>query len=45
MQGQKLAGAANLVLILINPNEEIAEINENIDVIENYLRVKAAEAI
>lgn len=40
-----MAGASSLSLTLINPNEEIAEINENVDVIENYLRVKAAEAI
>ena len=45
VQGQQMAGASSLSLTLINPNEEIAEINENVDVIENYLRVKAAEAI
>ena len=45
VQGQQIAGAASLSLTLINPQEEIAEINENIDVIENYLRVKATEAI
>ena len=32
-------------MILINEKEEIPEINENIDVIENYLRVLASEAI
>lgn len=45
IQGQQMAGAASLSLTLINPHEEIAEINENVDVIENYLRVKAAQAI
>jgi uncharacterized protein YsxB (DUF464 family) len=40
-----MAGAASLSLTLINAHEEIAEINENVEVIENYLRVKAAEAI
>lgn len=43
--GQQMGGACNLTLALINPHEEIAEINENVDVIENYLRVKATEAI
>lgn len=45
MQGQGMASSSSLSLTLINPSEEIAEINENVDVIENYLRVKAAEAI
>jgi len=45
VQGQVLNGKATLTLTLINPHEEIAEANENVDVIENYLRVKAAEAI
>lgn len=43
--GQQMGGACSLTLALINPHEEIAEINENVDVIENYLRVKATEAI
>lgn len=30
---------------MLNENEEIPDINENIDVIENYLRVKASDAI
>ena len=34
-----------LKLTLLNENEEIPEINENVDVIENYLRVKASNAI
>ena len=34
-----------LKLTLLNENEEIPEINENVDVIENYLRVKAGDAI
>lgn len=34
-----------LKLTLINANEEIPDTIENVDVIENYLRVKAAEAI
>jgi len=34
-----------LFLTLINSNEEIAELNENVEVIESYLRVKAAAAI
>jgi uncharacterized protein YegL len=45
VHGQQMEGACNLFLTLINPHEEIAEVNENVDVIENYLRVKAAEAI
>lgn len=38
-------GACNLTLTLINAHEEVAQVNENVDVIENYLRVKATEAI
>ena len=45
INGQQMGGATNLSLTLINTHEEIAEINENVEVIENYLRVKAAEAI
>lgn len=45
VQGQQMAGAASLSLTLINVHEEIAQINENVDVIENYLRVKATQAI
>ena len=45
VQGQAMAGASALSVTLINQNEEIAEVNENVDVIENYLRVKASEAI
>jgi hypothetical protein len=37
-----MGGVTNLSLTLINSHEEIAEINENVEVIENYLRVKAA---
>jgi len=33
IQGQQMGGAANLSLTLINAHEEIAEINENVDVI------------
>ncbi len=40
--GQQMAGECSLSIALINPNEEIAEVNENVDVIENYLRMKAA---
>ena len=40
-----MAGACNLSLTLINPHEEVAEVNENIEVIENYLRARAALAI
>ena len=32
-------------LTLLNENEEIPEINENVEVIENYLRVKASDVI
>jgi hypothetical protein len=32
-------------MTLLNENEEIPEINENVEVIENYLRVKTSEAI
>jgi len=42
---QQMDGACSLTLTLINSHEEIAEINENVEVIENYLRVKATEAI
>ena len=42
INGQQMGGATNLSLTLINAHEEIAEINENVEVIENYLRVKAA---
>ena len=45
VNNQQMAGECNLSLTLINPHEEIAEINENVDVIENYLRAKEAEAI
>ena len=45
VNNQQMAGECNLSLTLINSHEEIAEINENVDVIENYLRAKAAEAI
>lgn len=45
INGQQIDGACNLKLTLINPQEEVAEINENVEVIENYLRVKATEAI
>lgn len=45
VNGQEMGGAASLSLTLINAHESIAEENENVDVIENYLRVKAAEAI
>lgn len=31
--GQQMAGASSLSLTLINPNEEIAQVNENVDVI------------
>lgn len=40
-----MVGACSLSLTLINPKEEIAEINENVEVIENYLIAKAADAI
>jgi hypothetical protein len=29
----------------LNSNEEIPEVNENMDVLENYFRLKAAEKI
>ena len=45
VQGQAMGGESSLSVTLINKNEEIAEVNENVDVIENYLRVKASEAI
>ena len=34
-----------LELTLLNEHEQIPEINENVEVIENYLRVKASDAI
>ena len=45
VQGQAMVDASSLSVTLINQNEEIAEVNENVDVIENYLRVQASEAI
>lgn len=45
MNGQQLKGESTFSITLLNHNEEIPEINENIDVIENYLRVKAADVI
>lgn len=45
VNNESLNKQALLSLTLINSNESIAEINENSDVVENYLRVKAAEAI
>ena len=45
VNNESLNKQALLSLTLINSNESVAEINENSDVVENYLRVKAAEAI
>ena len=40
-----MVGECVLKLTMLNENEEIPEENENVEVIENYLRVKAAEVI
>jgi len=42
LNNKQLTGSIILRLALFNKNEDILEVNENIDVIENYLRVKAA---
>ena len=45
IDNQNISGECFLRLTLLNENEEIPEINENVEVIENYLRVKASDAI
>jgi hypothetical protein len=45
VDGKQMAGECSYKITLLNENEEIPEVNENIDVIENHLRVAAAEAI
>lgn len=42
---KNLTGECCLELTLLNENENIPETIENVEVVENYLRVKAAEAI
>lgn len=45
VNGKNISGECVLKLTMLNHNEEIPEENENVDVTENYIRVKAAEAI
>lgn len=40
-----MSGECVFKITLLNEFEEIPEVNENIDVIENHLRVIAAESI
>lgn len=45
LSNQNKDGECTLQLTLLNKDENIPDTVENVDVIENYLRVKAAEAI
>ena len=42
-EGDKILFDAKLDLIILNPEEEVKEMEENVEVIENYYRVKTAE--
>ena len=44
INGPQVDQSSNLSIILIDSNEEMTD-EENIEVIENYLRVRAVEAI
>ena len=44
INGPQVDQPSNLSIILIDSNEEMTD-EENIEVIENYLRVRAVEAI
>ena len=45
VDNSNMSGECFFKITLLNESEEIPEVNENIDVIENHLRVIAAEAI